>query len=180
MRTRLLVAAFGALALALGAAQSPGRAQTAEPAPQPPAATGGPAAAVDAETVDHLVVVTPVNSVFRDMLTLVDRMKNDPSEAVWAGGPEGSASQAAVGRVAQALGVKPEEVIYRAFPNEAEAASGIAGGQADVAMLPLSAVAQRAEDGDVRILAIASEAPLQGLAVPTLREQGIDVVAEAP
>lgn len=177
MRTNLLLAASGALALALAAPGTPSWAQTAEPAPQPPAA-GGPAAAVDAETVDYMVVVAPLNSVYQDMPTLVDKMKNDPTEAVWAGGPVGSASHAAVGQVAQALGVDPAKVIYKAFPNEAEAAAGIAGGQADVAMLPLSAVAERAEEGNVRILAIASEAPLQGLAVPTLREQGIDVVAQ--
>jgi putative tricarboxylic transport membrane protein len=134
---------------------------------------------VDAKNVDHMVVVAPLNSVYQDIPTLVDKMKNDASEAVWAGGPVGGASQAAVGQLAQALGVNPEEVIYKAFPNEAEAAAGIAGGQADIAMLPLSAVAERAEEGNVRILAIASETPLQGLAVPTLRDQGIDVVARA-
>jgi putative tricarboxylic transport membrane protein len=177
MRNPLLTAGLAALVLVSVPPQGQGWAQSATGAQQAPD-SGGPAAAVDAQTVDHQVIVAPLTSVYRDMNTLVDKMRNDPTEAVWAVGPDRSASQNTLGLLAQALGVDATKLILKVFPDEGEIANGIAGGQADIAMLPLSAVAGRAEDGDVRILAIASDTPLQGLPVPTLREQGIDVVTQ--
>jgi tripartite-type tricarboxylate transporter receptor subunit TctC len=165
----------GLVLIALGGQVEAGWTQSSGDADQQQPAASGPQTAVDPQIVDYEVIVAPLNSVYQDIPTLIDKMKNDPSEAIWAGGPAGGPDQAMVKQVAEALGVDPTKVIYKAFPSSAEAAQGIAGGQADIAMVPLSAVAQKAEDGDVRILAIASEQPLQGLAVPTFRDQGIDV-----
>ena len=67
---------------------------------------------------------------------------------------------------------------YIAYSGGGESLSAIVGGQVTAGINGLAELAAQIEAGTVRALAISSAERLPGLAVPTLKEQGVDVEFE--
>lgn len=93
----------------------------------------------------------------------------------WSGGALGGPDQALVWSMASQLGVPLDDVLYYGKVGGRRAADALGGGRADVAVSGYAEFAPFIHRGDFRTIAVASPTRLQGLAIPTLREKGMDV-----
>jgi putative tricarboxylic transport membrane protein len=129
-------------------------------------------------TGEYEVLTVPTASPFVTLADLVRAFKERPESISWGGGSAGGSDQILAGLIASAVGVDPRRVNYIAFSGGGEALSAVLGGQVSVGINGLAEFAAQIEAGTVRVLAISSAERLPGLAVPTLREQGIDIEFE--
>ena len=129
-------------------------------------------------TGEYEVIVVPAASPYRSLQELLAAFTERPEAVSWGGGSAGGSDQILVGLIADAVGVSPERVNYIAFSGGGESLSAIVGGQVTAGINGLAELAAQIEAGSLRALAISSGERLEGLAVPTLREQGIDIEFE--
>jgi putative tricarboxylic transport membrane protein len=78
--------------------------------------------------------------------------------------------------LAQEVGVTPTDVNYVPYDGGGELLAGLLGGDVAFAATGVGEVAESAASGDVRILAVTSEEPVEGVDAPTLTEEGVDLV----
>ena len=129
-------------------------------------------------TGEYEVIAVPMASPFHSLRDLLDAFKARPESISWGGGSAGGSDQILAGLVADAVGVEPRRVNYVAFSGGGESLSAILGGQVSVGVNGLAEFAPHMRSGALRPLAISSAERLTELDVPTLREQGVDVVFE--
>ena len=129
-------------------------------------------------TGEYEVIAVPAASPFHSLRDLLDAFTARPSSISWGGGSAGGSDQILAGLVADAVGVAPHRVNYVAFSGGGESLSAILGGQVSVGVNGLAEFAPHIQSGALRPLAISSAERLPGLDLPTLREQGVDVVFE--
>jgi putative tricarboxylic transport membrane protein len=129
-------------------------------------------------TGEYEAIVVPAASPYQSLQQLLTAFKERPEAISWGGGSAGGSDQILAGLIAEAVGVSPARVNYIAFSGGGESLSAIVGGQVTAGINGLAELAPQIEAGSVRPLAISSGERLAGLAVPTLREQGVDVEFE--
>jgi putative tricarboxylic transport membrane protein len=129
-------------------------------------------------TGEYEAIVVPASSPYQSLGQLLTAFKERPEAISWGGGSAGGSDQILAGLIAEAVGVSPARVNYIAFSGGGESLSAIVGGQVTAGINGLAELAAQIEAGAVRPLAISSAERLPGLAVPTLREQGVDVEFE--
>ena len=122
------------------------------------------------------VFVLPAASPLKTMNDVIEQMKKDPGSVKWGGGSRGSTEHIAAAMIARAVGVDPAKINYVAFRGGGEATAAILGGNVTVGGSGYSEFAEYITTGKMRALAVTSDKRLKGVAVPTLKEQGIDVV----
>jgi putative tricarboxylic transport membrane protein len=127
-------------------------------------------------TSEYNVFVLPGDSPFKTMKDVVDQMKKDPGSVKWGGGSRGSTEHIAAAMIARAVGVDPAKINYVAFRGGGEATAAILGGNVTVGGSGYSEFAEYIKTGKMRPIAVTSDKRLPGIDVPTLKEQGIDVV----
>ena len=127
-------------------------------------------------TSEYNVFVLPTDSPLKTMKDVVDQMKKDPGSVKWGGGSRGSTEHIAAAMIAREVGVDPAKINYVAFRGGGEATAAILGGNVTVGGSGYSEFAEYISTGKMRALAVTSEARLKGINVPTLKEQGINVV----
>jgi putative tricarboxylic transport membrane protein len=129
-------------------------------------------------TGEYEAIVVPAASPYQSLQELLAAFKERPEAISWGGGSAGGSDQILAGLIAEAVGISPARVNYIAFSGGGESLSAIVGGQVTAGINGLAELAAQIEAGTVRALAISSGERLPGLAVPTLREQGVDVEFE--
>ena len=129
-------------------------------------------------TGEYEAIVVPAASPYQSLQELLTAFKERPEAISWGGGSAGGSDQILAGLIAEAVGVSPARVNYIAFSGGGESLSAIVGGQVTAGINGLAELAAQIEAGSVRALAISSGERLPGLAVPTLREQGVEVEFE--
>ena len=129
-------------------------------------------------TGEYEAIVVPAASPYRTLQELLTAFKERPASIYWGGGSAGGSDQILAGLIAESIGISPARVNYIAFSGGGESLSAIVGGQVTAGINGLAELAAQIEAGSVRALAISSGERLPGLAVPTLREQGVDVEFE--
>jgi putative tricarboxylic transport membrane protein len=127
-------------------------------------------------TSEYNVFVLPAASPLKTMNDVIEQMKKDPGSVKWGGGSRGSTEHIAAAMIARAVGVDPAKINYVAFRGGGEATAAILGGNVTVGGSGYSEFAEYITTGKMRALAVTSDKRLKGVAVPTLKEQGIDVV----
>ena len=127
-------------------------------------------------TSEYNVFVLPANSPHKSMADVIEQMKKDPGSVKWGGGSRGSTEHIASAMIARAVGVDPGKINYVAFRGGGEATVAILGGNVTVGGSGYSEFAEYIKTGKMTAIAVTSDARLKGIAVPTLKEQGIDVV----
>jgi len=127
-------------------------------------------------TSEYNVFVLPAASPFKSMKDVVEQMKKDPGSVKWGGGSRGSTEHIAAAMIARAVGVDPAKINYVAFRGGGEATAAILGGNVTVGGSGYSEFAEYITTGKMKALAVTSDKRLKGVDVPTLKEQGIDVV----
>jgi putative tricarboxylic transport membrane protein len=107
---------------------------------------------------------------------VVDQLKKDPGSVKWGGGSRGSTEHIAAAMIAREVGVDPAKINYVAFRGGGEATAAVLGGNVTVGGSGYSEFAEYIKTGKMRALAVTSETRIKGIDVPTLKEQGINVV----
>jgi putative tricarboxylic transport membrane protein len=129
-------------------------------------------------TGEYEAIVVPAAAPYQSLQELLTAFRERPEAISWGGGSAGGSDQILAGLIAEAVGISPARVNYIAFSGGGESLSAIVGGQVTAGINGLAELAAQIEAGSVRALAISSGERLPGLAVPTLREQGVDVEFE--
>jgi putative tricarboxylic transport membrane protein len=80
-----------------------------------------------------------------------------------------------VGLIAKAAGVDPAGINYVPFSGGGESMASILGGHVTVGVNGYAEFAGHIESGALRPLAISSAERLEGVDIPTFKEQGVDV-----
>ena len=127
-------------------------------------------------TSEYNVFVLPANSPFKSLAEVIAQLKKDPGSVKWGGGSRGSTEHIAAAMIAREAGVDPSKINYVAFRGGGEATAAILGGNVTVGGSGYSEFAEYINSGKMKALAVTSEARLKGVNVPTLKEQGINVV----
>lgn len=127
-------------------------------------------------TSEYNVYVVPANSPLKSMKDVVEQLKKDPGSVKWGGGSRGSTEHIAASMLARNVGVDPKKVNYVAFRGGGEAVAAILGGNVTVGGSGYSEFAEHIAAGKMRPIGVTSDKRIAGINVPTLKEQGYDVV----
>lgn len=122
-------------------------------------------------------IVVPASSPFQTLDDLVEAWTADPGNTPVGGASNpGGPDHLTPMLLAQEVGVEPTEVNYVAYDGGGELLAGILGEDVAFAATGVGEVAESAAAGDVRILAVTSEEPVDGVDAPTLTDEGVDLV----
>ncbi len=127
-------------------------------------------------TSEYNVFVVPAASPLKTMKDVVEQLKKDPGSVKWGGGSRGSTEHIAAAMLARNVGADPKKVNYVAFRGGGEAVAAILGGNVTVGGSGYSEFAEHITAGKMRPIGVTSDKRLPGINVPTLKEQGYDVV----
>jgi putative tricarboxylic transport membrane protein len=122
--------------------------------------------------------VSPESSI-KSFGDLVSRMKADPTGTSFAvGGGLGNPNHVAMAAALKAAGVDVRRLKAVAFGGGKEAMTAVMGNHVDVLSAAASVLAGQQKGGKLRVLAVAAPHRLAGdlASIPTLKEQGVDVV----
>ncbi|MEN9384580.1 MAG: hypothetical protein RL323_1723 [Pseudomonadota bacterium] len=127
-------------------------------------------------TSEYNVFVVPAESPFKSMKDVAEALKKDPGSVKFGGGSRGSTEHIAAAMMARNLSVDVTKLNYVAFRGGGEAVAAILGNNVSVGGSGYSEFQPYIESGKMRAIAVTSEQRLPGLAIPTMKEQGLDVV----
>jgi putative tricarboxylic transport membrane protein len=127
-------------------------------------------------TSEYNVFVLPASSPLKTMKDVVTQLKKDPGSVKWGGGSRGSTEHIAACMLARNVGVDPRKVNYVAFRGGGEATAAILGGNVTVGGSGYSEFAEYINAGKMRPIGVTSQKRLPEINVPTMKEQGYDVV----
>jgi putative tricarboxylic transport membrane protein len=127
-------------------------------------------------TSEYNVFVVPAASPLKNMKEVVEQLKKDPGSVKWGGGSRGSTEHISASMLARNVGVDPKKVNYVAFRGGGEAVAAILGGNVTVGGSGYSEFAEHIAAGKMRPIGVTSAKRLPGIDVPTMKEQGFDVV----
>ena len=127
-------------------------------------------------TSEYNVFVVPAASPLKTMKDVVEQMKKDPGSVKWGGGSKGSTEHISASMLAGKVGVDPKKVNYVAFRGGGEATAAILGNNVTVGGSGYSEFAEYIKAGKMRAIGVTSDKRLPGINVPTMKEQGYDVV----
>ena len=125
---------------------------------------------------EYNVFVVPAASPFKTMKEVVEQLKKDPGSVKWGGGSRGATEHIAAAMIAREVSTDPAKINYVAFRGGGEATAAILGGNVTIGGSGYSEFAEYINTGKMRALAVTSETRLPGVNIPTLKEQGINVV----
>ncbi len=127
-------------------------------------------------TSEYNVFVLPAESPFKTMKDVVDQMKKDPGSVKWGGGSRGSTEHIAAAMIAREVGVDAAKINYVPFRGGGEATAAILGGNVTIGGSGYSEFQSYIEAGKMRAIGVTADTRIKGINVPTLKEQGINVV----
>jgi putative tricarboxylic transport membrane protein len=128
-------------------------------------------------TRDYGAIVVKSDSKYKDLKSLIDAIKADPTKVTMAGGSApGSMDHLVAVLPAFKSGVDPKQVKYVSYDGGGEAMAALLGGNADAIATDASSVGEYLKAGKVKVLAFSSPERLGGdlKEIPTMKEQGID------
>jgi putative tricarboxylic transport membrane protein len=122
------------------------------------------------------VIVVPKDSPYSDLDSLVEAWKADPGKLPVGGASNpGGPDHLTPMLLAEEVGVDPTDVNYVPYDGGGELLAGILGKKLAFAATGVSEVAEQAKAGELTILAVTSEEPVEGVDAPTLKEEGVDL-----
>jgi putative tricarboxylic transport membrane protein len=128
-------------------------------------------------TKDYGAIVVAADSKYKDLKSLFDDIKADPTKITVAGGSApGSIDHLTIMMPAVKAGIDPKQMKFVSYDGGGEAIAALLGGNADVLATDVSGSGEYLKAGKIRILAVSSPERLGGLFkdVPTYKEAGYD------
>jgi len=126
-------------------------------------------------TGDPLVIVVPANSPYATLKDLAAALKSDTSKVVWAGGSAGGADHILAGLMAKASGGDATKLNYVPFSGGGEALAEMLGGRVSAGVSGYNEFESQIKAGKLRALAVSTATRINGVNVPTIKEQGYNV-----
>ena len=121
-------------------------------------------------------IVVPGDSEFQSLDDVVQAWSEDPGNLPVGGASNpGGPDHLTPMLLAEEVGVTPSDVNYVAYDGGGELLAGILGGDVQFAATGVGEISEAAANGDVRILAVTSEEPVEGVDAPTLQDEGVDL-----
>jgi tripartite-type tricarboxylate transporter receptor subunit TctC len=128
-------------------------------------------------TTQPSALTVPANLPVKNVAELVALLKKDPGKYNFGSIGNGSLSHLAMEAIAQKSGTKLVHIPYGSSP---QAMTAVMRGDVQMAVMPAISVTPHVASGAVKILAVTTAKRSPFLPdVPTLKEQGIDVEADA-
>lgn len=127
-------------------------------------------------TGEAQVVVVPAASPHKSLADLIAAFKAAPGKVSWAGGSAGGTDHILAGMIARASGIDPKAVSYVAYAGGGPAQAALLGNQVTAGISGWGEFSEQVKAGKLRALGISADNRLAGIDVPTLKEQGVDVV----
>lgn len=125
-------------------------------------------------TSEYVVIVVPASSPHKSFGDLMKAFKANPGSVSWGGGSAGGTDHILVGLAAQAIGADTSKINYVPFKGGGEAIAAIIGGHVTAGVSGLGEFAEQIKGGRMRALAVSSPEPIEG--IPSMKEQGVDVI----
>ncbi|WP_114948460.1 Bug family tripartite tricarboxylate transporter substrate binding protein [Microvirga calopogonii] len=126
-------------------------------------------------TAEAEAIVVPPSSPIKSVQDLVAAIKADPSKVRWAGGSAGGVDHIAAGLFAKAAGADPTKINYIPFSGGGEALAAILGGKVTAGISGLGEFESQIKTGKLRLIAVTAPTQREGMATPTLKDQGVDL-----
>lgn len=126
-------------------------------------------------TAEYDAIVVPADSEYETLEQLMDDFESDPGSIAWGGGSVGGVDQILVAQLAQEVGVDPGEINYIPYSGGGELTPAILSGDVTAAASGIAEFADQIEAGEMRLLAVSSEEPIEGVDAPTIIDEGYDV-----
>lgn len=124
---------------------------------------------------DYNVLVVPGNSPFQTLDDFLAAFAADTHGTPIAGGSLGGIDHLLAGMIAREAGADPTAVNYLAYPGGGEVVTSLLSGTAAAGLSSYNEFRDQIASGNFRALAVSSPEPIEGIDVPTFREQGLDV-----
>jgi putative tricarboxylic transport membrane protein len=123
-------------------------------------------------------IVVPKDSPYKDINALVTAWKADPKKfPVGGGSSPGGPDHLLPMQLAKTVGIDPKTVNYVTYDGGGELLPALLGNKIKFGASGFGEFLDQVEAGDVRVLAVTSEQPIDALKdVPTLKSSGIDLV----
>lgn len=122
-------------------------------------------------------IMVPADSEFETIDDLVEAWKKDPGGlSVGGGSNPGGPDHLLPMQLAQAVGIDATEVNFVSYDGGGDLLPAILGSKLDFATSGAGEFKDQIETGEIRVLAVSSEEPVEGIDAPTLTESDIDLV----
>jgi putative tricarboxylic transport membrane protein len=127
-------------------------------------------------TTEWEAIAVAADSPYQTLEELIADWQQDPTSISWGGGSAGGTDHILIGLMAQAAGIEPSGVNYVAHAGGGEALAAILSGAVTAGVSGLSEFRDQVDAGTMRLLAVSSDEPLEGVDSPTIVDAGLDVV----
>lgn len=127
-------------------------------------------------TTEWEAIVVPADSQYETLEQLVADFQSDPTSISWGGGSAGGTDHMVVALLAQAAGVEAGDINYIPHSGGGELLPALLSDNVTAGVSGISEFADSVETGDLRYLAVTSDAALEGIDAPTVTDAGFDVV----
>lgn len=122
------------------------------------------------------IVAVPAGSRFGDLGALLDAWRADPRRIqVGGGSATGGPDHLAAHLLAQAVGIDPRQVRYHQYDGGGPLLAALFSGRLDFAVSGVGEAVGQIRNREIDVLAVTSEADVEGLRARTLRELGVEL-----
>jgi putative tricarboxylic transport membrane protein len=127
-------------------------------------------------TEEPEIVMVHKDSPYQSFDQLLSAWKADPGKlAVGGGSSPGGPDHLAPMLIAKTAGIDPKKVNFVSYDGGGELLAAVLGNQVDFGVTGPGETKDQIEAGEIRALAVTSAAPVEGLDVKTLKDQGVDL-----
>jgi putative tricarboxylic transport membrane protein len=127
-------------------------------------------------TEETQIIVVPAASLIKDAKDLAAAVKADVAKVTWTGGSAGGVDHITAAMFVNLVGANAAKVNYVPFSGGGESLAAVLGGKVTAGISGIGEYEGQVKAGKLRAIGVTSAERLPGLDVPTLREQGIDLV----
>jgi putative tricarboxylic transport membrane protein len=118
----------------------------------------------------------PASSPIKDAKELATAVKDNVAKVTWAGGSAGGVDHITAAMFANLVGADASKVNYVPFSGGGESLAAVLGGKVTAGISGVGEYEGQIKAGKLRAIGVTTAERLPGLDVPTLKEQGFDLV----